>query len=142
MLSWLLLHQEEQLRTSTEIQRKMAEAEESGWKTWLDVVDELQMDLCRKCHIDPALGIRLLRNPIHSSLHSISLYRRHNKVKRCSIPLGQPVPEIPMTRILPETSNHQDEKKIRYRSELVPKPFTLDEKTLEIPEFVREFHFQ
>jgi hypothetical protein len=87
-----LLHEEEVRRKSTDVQQKMAAAEESGTSSWITVAERLQHQVCVDYGIDPTLGLSLIRSPIHPSLKSISLYRRNNRTKICSLSVGQPFP--------------------------------------------------
>jgi hypothetical protein len=102
-LSWILLHEEESRRLSLTTQKKMAEAESSGWQSWMTIAEAIQIQICVDYKIDIQLGLKLIRQPIHSSLHSISFYRRHNRVARCTLKIGDPFPSSSITLVNAET---------------------------------------
>lgn len=99
----------------------MALAEQSGYQSWLDVAEAVQKETCLYLGIDESVGIRLMRFATDDpDLNNISLYRRHNKVKPCSIKIGDTIPEIPLFLVTDQKeSNDAKEQMV-----LVKQPFS------------------
>ena len=111
------MKEEEQRRLSESVQRRMALAEQSGYQSWLDVAEAVQKETCLYLGIDESVGIRLMRfSTDDPDLNNISLYRRHNKVKPCSIKVGEKIPEIPLFLVT-------DQKEAKEQMVLVKQPF-------------------
>jgi hypothetical protein len=70
----------------------MAAAEQSGTRTWLDVVHEVQLEICAFFDIPANEGLLMIRaSPFADSdprLKETSFYRKFNRAKRCSVALG------------------------------------------------------
>jgi hypothetical protein len=77
----------------------MAEAEMSGWKSWITVAEEVQTETCQALGVDPYIGISYMRIVHDPSLYGISLYRRHNRVSPCTIREGSTMPATSLYRV-------------------------------------------
>jgi hypothetical protein len=95
-LTWLLLHEEEHRRLSESVQKRMADAETSGWQTWLTVAEQVQHETCAALNVPLAMGLRYLRivDPNDPILSKISFYRRHNRISFCTLHINDVIPPI------------------------------------------------
>jgi hypothetical protein len=100
MWARLLLSIESKLRLNETVQQWMAEAEESGYHSWITVAEHVQVWTCVMLDIDPAIGIPLMRAPPleRSEMMQLSFYRRYNRASPCTIPIGAPLPKLALLR--------------------------------------------
>lgn len=82
----------------------MAEAEMSGWRSWINVAEEVQLEVCRDLGIPAEIGIPLMRGVDQNDrvLSELSMYRRHTRIGPCLVKEGSIMPDILVRRVMSE----------------------------------------
>lgn len=77
----------------------------SGWKSWINVAEEVQLEVCRELGVSSDVGLPLMRSvdPSDRVLSSLSMYRRHTRIGPCLIKEGSAMPDVPVRRVLSRT---------------------------------------
>lgn len=103
-----MLEEEERLRLCPETQAKMREVTEQQHKEWLDVVEEIQIQLVRKFGFgstprQEALALHALRTAhvTYPEFRALSVYVRNNRARDGDLKEGDTVPDVPLMCLPP-----------------------------------------
>jgi len=97
-----MLKRESQLRLWNENQRFMAQAEELGFRDWMEIVELLQIQVCEEfgfSNLNMKLGLQFLRSvwtlyPHDIELHQIAHWIKFNRAKPCPLEIGKMPPNV------------------------------------------------
>jgi len=101
-LLYSMLVRESQLRLWEENQRWMAQAEDLGFRDWMEIVELLQIQVCEEFEFSSSnlkLGLKFLRSvwtlyPHDTTLHSVAHWIKYNRAKSCILEIGKSPPNV------------------------------------------------
>lgn len=94
-----MLERENELRLSDDVQRKMAEAEESGMSDWMRVAEQVQKQVAQEFGMSEEKGLEALRTAAwrfsgDKELLSIPVYIKYNRNRRGDLKEGDKAPDV------------------------------------------------
>ena len=93
-----MLARENELRLSSEVQRRFEEAEKSGATDWIEVASELQKQVMMEFNVTPSeRALRAYR--CAANRHEISLYVKYNRARQGDLAVGSEAPNVPLVSI-------------------------------------------
>lgn len=99
------MRRENELRLAPETQAAFrAAAAARGPHGWPDVVERLQLTVCREFGLSDSVGLSAMRSadtllPGDDEVRQISLYRKYNRCKNGDLQEGDPPPDAPLIRV-------------------------------------------
>jgi len=107
-----MLKRESQLRLWDENQKFMAQAEELGFRDWMEVVEILQYQVCEEFGFlrNMKLGLTFLRSiwtlyPKDTELHSVAHWIKFNRAAPCPVTRGTEAPNVLVYPLLSQTTS-------------------------------------
>jgi len=97
-----MLARESQLRLWEENQQWMAQAENLGFRDWMEIVEILQIQVCEEFGFSThnlKLGLTFLRSvwtlyPHDTELHAVAHWIKFNRAKSCILEIGKIPPNV------------------------------------------------
>jgi len=118
-----MLRRENELRLCQETQNKFKSvASSKGPSGWLDVVEELQRQVCREFAMNEKVGLVALRYaqdllPGDIEVHEISLYRKYNRCRDGKLQVADAPPDVTLLSL---NSNKERQSIVSIRELLLP----------------------
>jgi hypothetical protein len=98
-----MLIRENELRLSTEYQKRYNDAEKTSTSSWLDITDELQRQIIREFDLDEEMDDALLclrcATQMYPDLKTIPLYIKYNRARDGDLQIGDTIPDVPVIQL-------------------------------------------